>query len=122
MPEFLIFKAMNRLRLIPLYMAFAIAFGHSVVPHTHDEHREPSIHQHNEEHGFLDLVTCFFQTEHESEDLEHFVNADFSGFIASADVTVPIFKQRSGPVYPYVCPFTGPAFHDVPSLRGPPVG
>jgi hypothetical protein len=74
------FESVNATRHIFITLAVLIFLGHSFVPHTHeDEGHDEGLHQHNEEHnGLGDLIACFFQVDHESEDLDNFFSPDLN--------------------------------------------
>jgi hypothetical protein len=110
------------LRHIFLAVAALIFLGHSFVPHTHlSGNDEESFHHHDDEHqGLGDLIVCFFEVDHDSEDLDNFVTPDFDTALpATGYAVIPkiYFEQEPPASHSFIA---GNTCLSTPFLRGPP--
>jgi hypothetical protein len=104
---------------IPLFLALIIALGHSFVPHSHDEPADISIHHHDDHHGVLDMVACFFTVDHESEDLENYLTERGDALPSNHYAVIPAkYSERPSPFLTES--HIDSPYRDGPTLRGPP--
>ena len=110
---------MQELKKIPLFIAVIIALGHSFVPHSHEETVDVSIHHHDGHHDILDLVTCFFTVDHESEDLENYLTESYDALPGDNYAVIPSrYAEKREPFFSES--LVDSPRRDGPTLRGPP--